>query len=104
MSQDEQFHLPYTWKCLDPLPLAGDQRSEQRQREQKARCEADFWEDVQPELQGMHKFGAELPTECIIFQSTDYSSTYWSMVANLPSWDAWRSDQDVYWFAEMFDQ
>ena len=96
LSQDEQFHLPYTWKCLDPLPLGPDPQKDMAQRIERAKCEADFWVDVQPEIQSMHDFGSQLPTECIFFLSTDYSSDYWAMVAALPTWDAWRIENECF--------
>ena len=94
MSQDEQFHLPYTWRCLNPLPLAEDSEQDLAQRISHAQCESDFWVDVQPELQAMHEFGATLPTECIILLSSEYSSDYWGMVAYLPTWNTWRIQND----------
>lgn len=96
LSQDGQFHLPYTWKCLDPLPLQGDKAADKALRIQKAQCESDFWEDVQPELHAMHDFGAELPTECIVFLSSDYCSDYWAMIADMPTWNAWRIENGYF--------
>lgn len=96
LSQDKQFHLPYTWKCLDPLPLGEDPEVDRQGRIERASCEADFWVDVQPQLHAMHDFGAMLPTECVIFLSTDYSSDYWGMVAQMPTWDAWRLENAYY--------
>lgn len=96
LSQDPQFHLPYTYKCLDPLPLGDDADTERAARIGKAQCEAEFWVDVQPEIRAMHDFGAELPTECIVFMSADYSHDYWGMVADMPSWNAWRLEQGYF--------
>ena len=92
MSQDEQFNLPYTWKCLDPLPLRENREQDILMRKRNAECDADFWIDIQPEIRTMHDFGSTLPTECIIFLSTDYNSEYWGMVAELPTWTAWRME------------
>lgn len=94
LSQDKQFHIPYTWKCLNPLPLFDDREQDMAVRKECAECGPDFWVDVQPELRAMHDFGVDLPIECVIFMSTDYSSDYWSMVANLPTWNAWRLEND----------
>jgi len=94
LSQDEQFHLPYHWKCLNPLPLFDDREQDIAARRECAECESDFWVDVQPEIRAMHDFGVDLPTECVMFMSTDYSSDYWPMVANLPTWNAWRMEND----------
>ncbi len=94
LSQDSQFHLPYTWKCLDPLPLQnGDDKAK---RIAKARSEAELWVDIQPEIRSMHDFGAELPTECLIFMSTDYHTDYWGMVADMPTWNSWRMEQGYF--------
>jgi len=94
LSEDERFHLPYTWKCLDPLPLATDAAQDLSSRIERAKCESEFWVDVQPEFRAMHDFGATLPTECLIFLSTDYSADFWAMVAELPGWEAWRQKND----------
>jgi hypothetical protein len=94
LSQDPQFHLPYTWKCLDPLPLNSPE--EKTARIEKAKCEAELWVDIQPEIRSMHDFGAELPTECLIFMSTDYHADYWGMVADMPSWNSWRMEQGYF--------
>lgn len=94
LSQDPQFHLPYTWKCLDPLPLTSEQ--DKTERIAKAQCEAELWVDIQPEIRSMHDFGAELPTECLIFMSTDYHHDYWGMVADMPTWNGWRMEQDYF--------
>lgn len=94
LSQDSQFHLPYTWKCLDPLPVHSE--ADRQQRIAKARAEAELWVDIQPEIRSMHDFGAELPTECLIFMSTDYHHDYWAMVADMPTWNSWRMEQGYF--------
>ncbi len=94
LSEDTQFHLPYTWKCLDPLPLTGEE--DKQQRIAKARAEAELWVDIQPEIRSMHDFGAELPTECLMFMSTDYHHDYWGMVADMPTWNSWRMEQGYF--------
>lgn len=94
LSQDAQFHLPYTWKCLDPLPLQSAE--DKAARIDKAKCEAELWVDIQPEIRSMHDFGAELPTECLIFMSTDYHADYWGMVADMPTWNSWRMEQGYF--------
>lgn len=96
LSLDPQFHLPYTWRCLDPLPLEEPRDQDRQKRIEKARCEAEFVEDVQPEIRAMHAYGAELPTECIYFMDSDYNSDYWMLVADMPTWDAWRLEQEYY--------
>jgi hypothetical protein len=96
LSLDPQFHLPYTWRCLDPLPLDEPRDEDRARRIAKARCEAEFVEDVQPEIRAMHAYGAELPTECIYFMASDYSSDYWMLVADMPTWDAWRLENEYY--------
>lgn len=96
LSEDDQFHLPYTWKCLDPLPLSSEAEEDRKNRIERARCEADLWVDIQPEMHAMHDFGALLPTECIVFLSTDYSADYWGMVAEMPTWEAWRMENSYF--------
>ncbi len=96
LSEDDQFHLPYTWRVLDPLPLADDREADVRARMDKARCEAEFWVDVQPELRAQHDFGAELPTECVPLMSIDYCHDYWGMVANMPTWEARRMEKSYF--------
>ena len=94
LSEDEQFHLPYTWKCLDPLPVQSE--TDRQQRIAKAQAEAELWVDIQPEIRSMHDFGADLPTECLIFMSTDYHHDYWGMVADMPTWNSWRMEQGYF--------
>lgn len=96
LSEDSQFHLPFTWRCLDPLPLGENRDQEISERINKARCEAEFWVDVQPEIRAQHDFGAELPTECIPFMSVDYCHDYWGMVANMPTWEARRLEKSYF--------
>lgn len=93
LSEDSQFHLPYTWRCLDPLPLGPDRDAEIADRRERARCEAELWVDVQPEIRAQHDFGADLPTECLLFLSLDYRGDYWGMIANLPAWEERRLEK-----------
>lgn len=93
LSEDGQFHLPYTWRCLDPLPLGPDREGEIAARRERAGCEAELWVDVQPEIRSQHDFGADLPTECLLFMSLDYCGDYWGMIASMPTWEARRLEK-----------
>jgi hypothetical protein len=96
MSEDSQFHLPYTWRVLDPLPLGQNRDADIQNRISKARCEAEFWVDVQPEIRAQHDLGASLPTECIPMMAIDYCHDYWGMVAEMPAWDARRMEKSYF--------
>lgn len=93
LSQDTRFHLPYAWRCLDPLPSTDDAIDDRRRR---ATCETEFWVDVQPEIRAQHDFGSDLPTECLIFMSIDYRGDYWGMVAHMPTWETRRLEKEYF--------
>lgn len=101
LSEDSQFHLPYTWRCLDPLPLASDREADIADRRERARCEAELWVDVQPEIRAQHDFGADLPTECLLFMSLDYRGDYWGMIAHMPTWEERRLEK--LYFAQAYE-
>lgn len=90
LSLDPQFHVPWAWKCIYPLPLDPDAAADRAERLRLAECEQEFWADVQPEFQAMHELASRLPTECIAFNAMEFSSDYWGMVANIPGVLHWR--------------
>jgi hypothetical protein len=96
LSEDQQFHLPYTWRVLDPLPLSDNREADIQHRIKKARCEAEFWVNVQPEIRAQHDFGAILPTECLPLLAIDYCWDYWGMVADMPTWEARRMEKGYF--------
>jgi len=96
MSEDDQFHIPYAWRCLYPVPILDDPVQDRAERLRLAQCEQEFWVDIQPELQTMHEMAAHLPTECLAFYSMEFVSDYWGMVADMPAFMQWKLENQAF--------
>jgi hypothetical protein len=90
LSLDPQFHAFWAWKALFPLPLLSDPAADRAERLRLSECEQEFWLDIYPEYRSVHELASALPVESLVHEKMEFSSSYWQLVADCPSWLEWR--------------
>jgi hypothetical protein len=90
LSLDPQFHAFWAWKAQFPLPLLGDPAADRAERLRLSECEQEFWIDIHPEFRSVHELDSALPVESLVHEKMEFSSSYWQLVADCPSWVEWR--------------
>jgi hypothetical protein len=90
LSLDPQFHAFWAWKAQFPLPLLGDPAADRAERLRLSECEQEFWIDIHPEFRSVHELDSALPVESLVHEKVEFSSSYWQLVADCPSWVEWR--------------
>ena len=90
LSLDPQFHAFWAWKAKYPLPLLDDPAADRAERLRLSECEQEFWTDIHPEFRSVHELDSALPVESLVHEKMEFSSSYWQLVADCPSWMQWR--------------
>ncbi|HIF63783.1 MAG TPA: sulfotransferase [Deltaproteobacteria bacterium] len=85
LSLDPTARAPLAWEVIHPLAF---DRANEQARVAMAECEQEFWADVQPEFAAIHELRADLPVECVTLTLPGFSGGHWSMIADVPNWDA----------------
>jgi hypothetical protein len=86
LALDPNARAPLAWEVIHPLPFDGAREAALRRT--LAECEQEFWADVQPEFAAIHELRADLPVECVTLTLPSFAGGHWTMVADVPDWEA----------------
>ena len=75
-----------------PPPHAAEMATDPRVAE--ARASADGMDALNPEFKAIHYEAPDGPTECVAVLAQDFKSLLWSVIAHVPSYDAWLLECD----------
>ena len=94
LSLDPALRAPIAWEAVQPLPrradAATDPAADRAERLRLAESEQELWADIHPAFMTMHELASDLPCECVHFLAYDFTSPYWSMQYDTPSFTGWQ--------------
>ncbi len=106
LALDPSMRSPISWEAHHPLPVdhtnpgqvvwpTDDSEIQAGVAERMAwgEAEQELWADIQPEFQTVHELRHDLPCECIHFWGLNFTSGYWGMQYNTPSFAEWEATQ-----------
>jgi hypothetical protein len=85
LALDPEARGPLGFEVLHPVPFGG---ADDAARLAMSECEQEFWADVQPEFAAIHELRSDLPVECVTMTLPGFSGGHWSMIADIPNWQA----------------
>lgn len=95
LALDPENRTPLTWETMWPCPRpqAATYRVDPRIR--RATDQLAATDRIIPDFRRMHRMGAELPQECVMFLGHDFLSMQFHTSYRIPSFQDWLDDQDL---------
>lgn len=94
LSQDPRSGAVKTWEAIFPCPPPETATYHCDPRIERGHQLIDQWNRVNPALASLHEFGGLVPASCVHFMCYSFTSIWFGMLGQIPSYSAWLSTAD----------
>ncbi len=95
LALDPENRTPLTWETMWPCPRPRTETFSVDPRIQQATDQLAATDRIIPDFRKMHRMGAELPQECVMFLAQDFLSMQFHTSYRVPSFQDWLDHQDL---------